>query len=572
MATTPSSHEELQEQNRLLRAQVRLLQANCQWLSSCNETLVDFYSTQDAAQPIIPFSNPYDSLLQQQNLAAVGNVDAYPGVLDSTFNQANSVPDFELPTQQNILPFYAGVSTLRNPVPHPTSTSHPKQRIRQNPKRPLESSSLWPDNATNLTTTEEAAQTVPSSHSNNTDDVLAPLPADFVSSVDDVHRLPVFNESAATQIFRSNPETISNLNEPSSSHTTDQLPYETGTNSLPVLPDGDLSLGRAPLLEVRSVESADPIPEKGTQALVPRAALGEPLILQPQWTPDLQHLSTATCTGGFLDHYIYALRDFMHRLDGGGASLLPKQRNKIMAKGVLWAVHEAWPQAEHFWKTTASFQGFLQCEVWRNFPIPSVYQSMHPAYKPTAVQLSIPHSPVVDWLPWPDLRDKIILSQDQIDVDLVCKTAIQHVVAHRRATPQVRPQKRVRRDIAGNSRSAPKTSFRVWDLCALEEADGQKPQQGTSLTYRPKSASVRALEKAYALECADFETQRLHPDFFATFPTLYCESVVSDYTVQELPSLRNRPAHDVLAAPQPMSTAAVARLETLGLKMLKAGA
>jgi Domain of unknown function (DUF3425) len=238
-----------------------------------------------------------------------------------------------------------------------------------------------------------------------------------------------------------------------------------------------------------------------------------------------------------LDSYILCLRSTLRRtlpLGNVDRSLL----ESVTAEGILWIVREAWPTAETFWKVTASFTGFFQCELWRNFPCRASYAMIHPAYRPTRMQLTVPHSPIIDWLPWPDLRDLVIKHQDSIDVDYVCKTAIQNVISHRRSATSRRQPTR-----GGNTHDQPAdlSSFRVWDICLLEKQNNLLPSEpdlySTVLTYRPQCASVVALQKAYNLVWDDFTTQKLHSAFFETYPFLYCESAASRFGVQDMPAV-----------------------------------
>ncbi|KAK6376112.1 hypothetical protein LTS17_007363 [Exophiala oligosperma] len=304
-----------------------------------------------------------------------------------------------------------------------------------------------------------------------------------------------------------------------------------------------------------------------------------------------------------LDQYITTLYQVLSH-HAQNPSLTMKHRAKLCAEGVLWVVREAWPEAAHFWKTTASFKGFFQSEMWRNFPNEAVYGQMHPSYCPTPRQLTVPHSPLIDWLPWPELREKLIEQQDNFDVDLVCKIAIQNVVAHRttsssvpagvaarnnnnndrssvaqgsestKTTTKTTPPPRVSdRSKRSSTTTATATSFRVWDLCLLEEKAGFCPPvtSSTGLVYTPASAEVKAIEKAYGLEYSNFETQKLHPRFFETFPTLFVASAVSHYVVQDLPVAVEVAAGrgDILGAPQKFSPAAGDRLQTLINRVLE---
>jgi hypothetical protein len=180
-------------------------------------------------------------------------------------------------------------------------------------------------------------------------------------------------------------------------------------------------------------------------------------------------------------------------------------------------------------------QGFHQAEMFRNFPSAKTYGALHPAYRPTKLQLSVPHAAIIDWLPWPDLRDQVILWQDQIDVDLVCRTAIENVVAHRKSSGEKSsfslPSSAEKRQSGTKA-----ISFRVLDICLLEQQShcGKLAAKTTELAYKPTSAAVCALEKAYGLEYDEFHTQRLHPRFFEQYPALYCQSAVSIFEVRDV--------------------------------------
>src|ERR1700761_1087238 len=115
--------------------------------------------------------------------------------------------------------------------------------------------------------------------------------------------------------------------------------------------------------------------------------------------------------------------------------------------------------------TQATFRGFLHAELWRNFPCERTYRQLPPVYRPTRAQLAIPHSPMIDWLPWPDVRDMAIRHQDEIDLDDLFRVAIHNLVAHRRGLGRRRPS--FRDNVPASSpvlvdEVTDETSFRVW--------------------------------------------------------------------------------------------------------------
>ncbi|KAH8812833.1 hypothetical protein F5884DRAFT_856128 [Xylogone sp. PMI_703] len=236
----------------------------------------------------------------------------------------------------------------------------------------------------------------------------------------------------------------------------------------------------------------------------------------------------------------------------------------VAAEGMLWIVREAWPDVERFWKMTASFDGFFQYELWRNFPCRETYNMLRPTLRPTRTQLQVPHSPVIDWLPWPDFRDLVIRYQDEVDIDIICKTVIENGVSYRRLTTnhsQNISHSTYPQQLEGIS------SFRIWDIYCLEEQSAggfTSKLSSTSLMYKARSAPVVALEKAYNLVYNDVEVAKLHQNFFDKYPFLYRESVASRYRIQELPTVETK----ALGYPGDLSCGAMKRLEELVKKGL----
>lgn len=61
--------------------------------------------------------------------------------------------------------------------------------------------------------------------------------------------------------------------------------------------------------------------------------------------------------------------------------------------------------------------------IWHLNPTAQAYNQISANYRPTQIQLSVPHPSIIDWIPWPLLRDKLILyhsANPRLD-DLVCE-------------------------------------------------------------------------------------------------------------------------------------------------------
>ena len=138
---------------------------------------------------------------------------------------------------------------------------------------------------------------------------------------------------------------------------------------------------------------------------------------------------------------------------------------------------------------------------------------------------------MIDWLPWPDVRDLAIKYQDQLDLDALFRMAIHNVVAHRK--------KRIGAPASPAQSSAEgynddNTSFRVWDLVQLEKLNGTEPLAEPTLVKRPvpRSPGVKAVLAAYDLEYDEFDTQKLDDGFWEAFPALYASSAASGWRVR----------------------------------------
>lgn len=251
------------------------------------------------------------------------------------------------------------------------------------------------------------------------------------------------------------------------------------------------------------------------------------------------------------DGYIHALRQLI-RCSAEKSSLGNNLKRALTAEGVLWVVRESWPAAEGYWNLTATFKGFLHAELWRNFPCERTYKQLPPEYRPTRAQLMVPHSPMIDWMPWPDLRDLAIRYQDEIDTDELFRMAILNVVAHRKKLAECSP-------ISPTS-SPDKKSFRVWDLVCLEKLNGVDPLADPGLTRKPvlHSPSARALVRAFDLEYDEFATQKLDDCFFDAFPTLYCDTAASSWTVEAFPTI----LPEDVGYPVDLTSSAVHRLKS----------
>ena len=68
--------------------------------------------------------------------------------------------------------------------------------------------------------------------------------------------------------------------------------------------------------------------------------------------------------------------------------------------------------------------------LWRIYKMPETYLKIVPAYQPTKLQMTVPHPSIIDWIPWPSLRDKLIIhhSGNPCLDNLICDIGNSYVV------------------------------------------------------------------------------------------------------------------------------------------------
>ena len=68
------------------------------------------------------------------------------------------------------------------------------------------------------------------------------------------------------------------------------------------------------------------------------------------------------------------------------------------------------------WQTMTAWHTYTRAHVpvghlmtWHLNPTTASYMKIAAHYRPTQLQLAVPHPAVIDWIPWPAMRDKLIL-------------------------------------------------------------------------------------------------------------------------------------------------------------------
>ncbi|KIW37951.1 uncharacterized protein PV06_09929 [Exophiala oligosperma] len=202
-------------------------------------------------------------------------------------------------------------------------------------------------------------------------------------------------------------------------------------------------------------------------------------------------------------------------------------REKVVAEAFSWLIESAWPSSESCFKMMTVYRHIFSFELFRIFPCPTTLERIHPLYRPTELQSMVPHSPAIDWLPWPDMREKAIKMQDKVNVDQLCQMCLEHTI--------VEP---ATYGASGRNQALPPgSSFRIWDMYLLEKAGGGRrffiPK--SSMTYDPASQDLLALVQRHSLPLQNIEHLRIDSPFYECFPDFIIGGCASKYQTVPLP-------------------------------------
>ncbi|RSL79989.1 hypothetical protein CEP51_006906 [Fusarium floridanum] len=88
------------------------------------------------------------------------------------------------------------------------------------------------------------------------------------------------------------------------------------------------------------------------------------------------------------------------------------------------------------WYAKTRFYHIIELTAWQLFPSVATYNKLHPRYQPTPVQLQHQHPLVIDWIPFPALRDQLVQHHSaNPDIDQIfCDAVTGYVVETPMAT------------------------------------------------------------------------------------------------------------------------------------------
>ncbi|CAM1504908.1 Fc.00g024990.m01.CDS01 [Cosmosporella sp. VM-42] len=198
------------------------------------------------------------------------------------------------------------------------------------------------------------------------------------------------------------------------------------------------------------------------------------------------------------------------------------------------------------WYAQTRFYHIIELTAWEMYPSSRTFEKLHERYRPTDIQLRHPHPRVIDWIPFPSIRDRLIqLHAANPQIDQIFCDAVSGYVVEALMSDLVIGAPRI------------KAYIRVTDL--ITSMSSSAGNRGTGTPVRLPAPDATTLFKSP--ECARMVFQRLNmdrgasyykidPAFFGKYPELYDQT--SDIAATGIPL---RPELQIgLSYPKPLDS------------------
>ncbi|KAJ4318223.1 hypothetical protein N0V84_006979 [Fusarium piperis] len=167
------------------------------------------------------------------------------------------------------------------------------------------------------------------------------------------------------------------------------------------------------------------------------------------------------------------------------------------------------------WYAKTRFYHIIELTAWQLFPSIATYNKLHPRYQPTQVQLENQHPLVIDWIPFPALRDQLVRHHSaNPDIDQIFCDAVTGYVVE---TP-----------MASLVQGAPLATayIRVTDLITAMDADksgndgaiATLPAPNVAMLFSSPAYARAAFRKLNMDKGAGY--YKIDPAFFQKYPEL----------------------------------------------------
>ncbi|KAH0835381.1 hypothetical protein FOPE_03978 [Fonsecaea pedrosoi] len=202
--------------------------------------------------------------------------------------------------------------------------------------------------------------------------------------------------------------------------------------------------------------------------------------------------------------------------------------------------------SEDYWHWTKAY--FTESLAWKHVgpitrfriePTKENYDRLPARFRPSQIQLTRFHWPIIDWILWPQLRDKLILQSAEYDLTDFISTIIAGYCLEAEITEETeedshghgmaRPAVRSQGKLPHMSQLRTRKKAVYYRLQEYLEYTQQLPAETTLTEKRAQGALVSDVLEAKFLSAlqADQSPFKLEPTVFERFPSLYVEDAVA---------------------------------------------
>jgi hypothetical protein len=207
---------------------------------------------------------------------------------------------------------------------------------------------------------------------------------------------------------------------------------------------------------------------------------------------------------------------FVRRLAPSRLTVFTNSPPRVLYSMLHEYLEQCWPVMRPWFQVTHT--SHLMCAVlwWQITNTDAAASQLSRVYAPTAVQLSVPHPSILDWVPHSTLRDLFILNQDSFDLDeVICDLAAAYVVEFE---PDDYPP-------------TPKETLNLMDAVQHSLHSGI-PLIGTTgvqgSDQRTHSGGKASCTRHKVPAAANIHKFKIDSSFFAKYPALYDASAVAN--------------------------------------------
>ncbi|CZR47808.1 uncharacterized protein FPRO_13475 [Fusarium proliferatum ET1] len=200
------------------------------------------------------------------------------------------------------------------------------------------------------------------------------------------------------------------------------------------------------------------------------------------------------------------------------------------------------------WYAKTRFYHIIELTAWQLYPSSATFNKLHPRYRPTTAQLENPHPGIIDWIPFPTIRDRLIQLHsanphiDQIFCDAVTGYVVEALMSDLvLGAPQITVYVRVT-DLINTMSSATSES---------ENTIAMLPAPDISTLFSSPAYARAAFNNLNMDKGAGY--YKIDPAFFEKYPELWDQA--SDVTATGMPL---KPKHQkILTYPKPLDSSTV---------------